>query len=164
MSASEVSIYVDLDGVLADFDNGTKRVTGRLPNQQDRRQMWRQLSRPELDFFARLAWTSDGQTLWSHLVPYRPTVLTGLPLGTWARPQKLRWCGRHLGADVPVICCKARDKHKWSGPGCVLIDDNKQLRNPWKAHGGTFILHRRASDTIAALTALVRGARQQPPH
>ena len=41
----------------------------------------------------------------------KPTILTGLPLGNWAAPQKVDWAAEHF-PGVPIITCMARDKHK----------------------------------------------------
>lgn len=37
-----------------------------------------------------LEWMSDGQELWNSIVGLQPTILTGLPMGKWAEPQKVR--------------------------------------------------------------------------
>lgn len=36
-----------------------------------------------------LEWMSDGQELWNSIVDLHPTILTGLPMGKWAEPQKV---------------------------------------------------------------------------
>lgn len=146
-------LFLDLDGVLADFDRGVVAVTGRRPEALPMTAMWRALSRHP-DFFGTLEFMHDAQELWASCAPHRPTILTGLPLGSWAPAQKTRWVARMLGADVPVITCMARDKARYGGPGTVLVDDRAKARAPWEAAGGTFILHTSAADSIAALAAL----------
>lgn len=146
-------LYLDLDGVLADFDHGVERVLGRRPAQLDMRRMWTALqSQP--DFFGTLAMMHDAQQLWDFCRPLRPVILTGLPLGSWAAPQKRRWVARMLGNDVEVITCMSRDKPRWSGPGRVLVDDRASAREGWKRKGGTFVHHTSAQSTIDALRAL----------
>src|ERR1044071_4661041 len=102
-------LFLDLDGVLADVDRGVLALTGKHPHQQSRREMWRAVARAP-DFFAELAFTRDGRRLWEFCRPLDPTILTGLPHGGWAAPQKRRWVARMLGPDVPVITCMSRDK------------------------------------------------------
>ena len=89
-------LYVDLDGVLADFDSKVKEITGKLPNELKLGDMWRQLARYG-DFFYRLDWMPDGEQLWDYVKRYKPTILTGIPHGNWAPGQKRRWCGEKLG-------------------------------------------------------------------
>lgn len=146
-------LFLDLDGVLADFDRGVVAATGKRPEQLPMKVMWRELSRHP-DFFGTLEFMHDAQELWAFCAPHRPTILTGLPLGSWAPDQKRRWVARMLGADVPVITCMARDKANHAGPGAVLVDDREKARDPWEAAGGTFILHTGAGSSIRALMQL----------
>lgn len=36
-----------------------------------------------------LDWMPDGRELWEGVEQLHPTILTGLPMGTWAEPQKV---------------------------------------------------------------------------
>jgi hypothetical protein len=146
-------LFLDLDGVLADFDRGVLAATGRRPEAQGLREMWRALSRAPA-FFETLEMMEDAQALWRFCAPHRPTILTGLPLGSWAPEQKRRWVARVLGAEVPVITCMSRDKPRWSGPGHVLVDDRASAHAGWEAAGGTFVHHRGAAESVAALRDL----------
>lgn len=145
-----MKLFLDLDGVLADFDAGVETLTGKRPDQLPTQAMWRALAKAP-DFFGTLAMMQDAHLLWDWCRPFRPTILTGLPLGNWAAAQKQRWVANMLGAKVKVITCMARDKHRWSGPGHVLVDDREKARPGWEAAGGTFILHRNAVASIEAL-------------
>ncbi|CAO3420439.1 hypothetical protein [Azospirillum doebereinerae] len=146
-------LFLDLDGVLADFDRGVVAATGKRPEALPMKEMWRALSHHP-DFFGTLEFMHDAQALWAFCAPHRPTILTGLPLGSWAPDQKTRWVARMLGAEVPVITCMARDKPRHGGPGTMLVDDREKARAPWEAAGGTFILHTSAAESIAALVKL----------
>lgn len=144
------SLFLDLDGVLADFDRGVRAVTGKAPEELPTKVMWRELSRHK-DFYGTLEFMHDGQELWRFCAPFDPTILTGLPLGSWASEQKRRWVAHMLGPHVTVITCMARDKHRHAHPGAVLVDDREKAREPWEAAGGTFVLHTGARTSIAAL-------------
>ena len=115
--------------------------------------MWREVARAP-DFFAALAFTRDGRRLWEFCRPLDPTILTGLPRGGWAAPQKRRWVAEMLGAEVPVITCMSREKARYAAPGHVLVDDRDTAREPWEKAGGVFIHHRDAGHTIDALRSL----------
>ncbi|WP_029011148.1 hypothetical protein [Azospirillum halopraeferens] len=146
-------LFLDLDGVLADFDRGVREVTGKAPEELPMKVMWRELSRHR-DFFGTLAFMHDARDLWAFCAPHDPTILTGLPLGSWAPEQKRRWVAHMLGPHVRVITCMTRDKPRHSGPGKVLVDDREKTRAGWEAAGGTFILHTTAASSIAALRRL----------
>jgi hypothetical protein len=146
-------LFLDLDGVLADFDRGVEAVTGQRPETLALRTMWEALARAPR-FFETLEFMHDAETLWTFCAPYHPTILTGLPLGGWAPAQKKRWVGRMLGAHVPIITCMSRDKPKWSGPGRVLVDDRAEARDGWERKGGHFVHHVSAERSIAVLREL----------
>ncbi|HTI87021.1 MAG TPA: hypothetical protein VL966_10490 [Alphaproteobacteria bacterium] len=152
-------LFIDLDGVLADFDRGVERVTGKRPEQLKVAEMWRALAR-EPQFFDTLDYMHDAELLWLFCKPYHPTILTGLPLGSWAPEQKRRWVARMLGGDVPVITCMSRDKPRYSGPGHVLVDDREKVRAGWEEKGGIFVHHASAERSIAELRRL--GFADQP--
>lgn len=149
----EMQLFLDLDGVLADFDRGVVAVTGRRPEELPPPAMWRALARHP-DFFNTLEFMADGRTLWDYCAPFAPRILTGLPLGSWAPDQKRRWVARMLGAEVEVITCLARDKARFGGPGTVLVDDRGSARAAWEAAGGAFILHTGAVESIESLRSL----------
>ncbi len=148
-----VKLFLDLDGVLADFDRGVTTVTGRRPEQLKLKTMWGALAKAPA-FFDTLEFMHDAEVLWRFCEPHHPNILTGLPLGSWAPEQKKRWVARMLGAHVPVITCMSREKPRWSGPGHVLVDDRASAREGWEAKGGTFIHHVSAERSIAALRKL----------
>ncbi|MFW5683966.1 MAG: hypothetical protein ACOC1I_03870 [Spirochaetota bacterium] len=159
-------IFVDLDGVLVDFEAGVKDVTGHRPDSLSARVMWGRLARTP-GFYEHLDWTPDGRRLWRAVRPLDPVILTGLPLGSWAEPQKRAWCARELGADVPVITCMSRNKARRAREATpaearpVLVDDREWLRESWEAMGGLFVHHTSAARSIEALESLL-GRRLEP--
>lgn len=162
------NLFVDLDGVLVDFDRGVRMLFGGLgPDDLDPKQLWPCLAR-STDFYDSLPWMSDGKELWSFVRNFSPRILTGLPRGNWAEPQKRSWCARELGVDVPVLTCLSRDKAKLASLHCqedarpVLIDDRISLKESWEAIGGIFVYHQNALSSIAALEALGFKAPDRP--
>lgn len=154
------TLFVDLDGVLADFDAAVIDLFGVPPTEIVPPRMWSRLARTP-DFYATLSWTIDGRRLWEYAAVFNPTILTGLPRGNWAEPQKRAWCARHLGPEVPVITCMSREKPQRAAevtpPGHtpVLVDDRDRQREPWVESGGIFIHHRSATESIDRLRELL---------
>ncbi|HKJ86866.1 MAG TPA: hypothetical protein VKA06_12370, partial [Spirochaetia bacterium] len=89
-----------------------------------------------------------------------PTILTGLPLGRWAEPQKRAWCARELGPEVPVITCMSRNKAVRAREATsdaetpVLVDDRDWLRESWEEMGGVFVHHTDAVTSVEEIEAL----------
>ncbi len=147
-------LFVDLDGVLADFDLGARIALGASPESVAPSRMWPILARVPGGFFSTLQPMYDAAELWLHCVEFSPTVLTGLPMGRWAEPQKREWCARFLGLDVHVITCMASDKSKFCKRGSVLVDDREENREAWERAGGVFVLHTSAKRSIKRLSEL----------
>ena len=152
-------LFLDLDGVLADFDAGVMAVTGNRPSDLGDRRMWPILAKTP-GFYEHLPWMADGKDLWEFSRTHRPVIVTGIPLGRWAEPQKRAWCARELGPDVPVVCCLSREKGRHAAeflePGevMVLVDDRLKVQVAWEDAGGKFLLHTSAAGSIAALKEL----------
>lgn len=150
-------LFIDLDGVLVDFNFGVREIFDRAPEQLSPSQLWSTLARTT-DYYATLPWTDDGKDLWEAVKNLSPTILTGLPRGKWAEPQKRAWCRRELGADVPVITCMSRDKHLQAKAAAqmnctaLLVDDRASLAEQWELAGGIFITHTSASQSIQKLS------------
>ena len=146
-------LYLDADGVLANFDEGVRRLLGMLPKEFERKRgrgaFWRELAKAP-GFYANLPEMPDARQLFEAVAHLKPTILTGLPLGKWAAPQKVAWAAEHF-PGVPIITCMARDKHRHMEPGDVLVDDREDHRAAYEAHGVVFIHHRNAADSIRQL-------------
>lgn len=163
MSPADYQLFIDLDGVLVDFDTGVFRATGKAAGELQPRQMWPILSRTP-NFYDRLEWMEDGQYLWDAVKNSNPAILTGLPMGNWAAPQKRSWCARELGDKVPVIAGLSRlkaelaqqwmDENNISDRKPVLVDDRLKLRETWEQNGGVFIFHISAKESLNALRQL----------
>jgi hypothetical protein len=149
-------IFLDCDGVLADFNGGVRRVLGMHPNAYIERHglkaFWTQLRRVP-GFFDGLEELPDAGRLYAAVADRDPIILTGLPLGRWAEPQKRRWAERHF-PGVEVITTMAALKREYCRPGDVLVDDRDDYRHLWEAAGGAFIHHKTARGSIGALRAL----------
>ena len=148
-------IYLDCDGVLADFDSAAEAILGAPSHIFEKRhgagQFWKRLAGAD-GFFENLEPLPDAFELYEAVRVKGPIILTGMPHGQWAGPQKRRWVRRHF-PGVPVITTAAALKREHCHPGDVLVDDRSQHRGLWEQAGGLFILHRSAKASIAALQA-----------
>lgn len=153
-----MTIFVDMDGVLADFDRHYIETIGLLPPRLDpgRDVKWAKIS--EMDFFASMPPMPDAFALWDYVsaLPGRPIILTGCPkIGhERAESDKRKWVRRHLGDDVEVRTLLSKDKALHCSPGDILIDDWEKYRHLWEAKGGLWITHTSAKSTIDQLDRL----------
>lgn len=166
-------IFVDLDGVLADFVVGVNRalevvhngsvvhVEGAYDtNPKYRSLMWSTVARYQNDhggeLWYELPMMEDARELWTYVEPHNPQILsaTGNPQ-YGADDQKIRWVSEQLGDHVVVnLTRKSHEKAEYAAPHRILIDDRKKSIGPWIEAGGIGILHKSAEKTIRQLKEL----------
>lgn len=149
-------LFLDADGVLADFDMGAKQLLGMTPRayqaKHGRGAFWKRLAAMK-NFYGELPEMPDAHEIFEAVKHLQPTILTGLPLGSWAAPQKVEWAAAHF-PGVPIITCMARDKHKHMHPGDVLVDDRENHRAAYEAAGVVFVHHKNAADSLRQLAKI----------
>ena len=146
-------LYLDCDGVLADFDRGATAILGMKPKAYEHRhglgRFWQKLAQAP-DFYFSLPLLPDAMQLFDAVKHLDPIILTGLPRGNWAADQKMRWAEKHF-PGVRMITCMARDKRNHAKDGDVLVDDMEKYRHLWEQAGGIFVHHRSAAQSIEEL-------------
>jgi 5'(3')-deoxyribonucleotidase len=159
-----MQLYLDCDGVLADFDRAATALLGMPPRQFEKRhgpaEFWKRLAR-DPDFYGSLPLMPDAMVLFDAVRHLNPVILTGLPRGNWAAPQKVRWAEEHF-PGTGIITCLAADKRKHARKGDILVDDTLKHRDLWTSAGGIFVHHRNAATSIDELRALVPEAMARP--
>jgi hypothetical protein len=152
----EPRLFLDADGVLANFDEGARRLLGMTPRQYEakhgRGAFWKRLAQAK-NFYGTLPEMPDARLLFDGVKHLNPTILTGLPLGRWAAPQKVEWAAEHF-SRVPIITCMARDKHKHMHRGDVLVDDRENHREAYENASVVFVHHKNAEDSLRQLAEI----------
>ena len=146
-------LYLDCDGVLADFDKGAEAVLGLRPRAFQERynlgKMWAKLASAP-DFYGTLPLMPGAIELFEAVRHLDPIILTGLPRGNWAADQKVRWAA-HYFPGTRIITTMARDKRDHGKPGDVLVDDQLRHAERWEEMGGIFLHHQNVPATLARL-------------
>lgn len=161
----KLQVYLDLDGVFADFDARVKRLTGKHPSQLSRPRLWKMINADQR-FFAELELIEGCMALWEVTRDLEPIFLTGAPSVKAFQEQKREWVARIFGPEFTVHVVPKRLKQDYSGPHKVLIDDTPENIEQWVARGGHGILHTGDhASTVHALRellALYRAEKQAP--
>ena len=151
-------LYLDCDGVLADFDRGATEILGISPARFQARYnpglFWKKLKSAP-DFYARLPLMAGAERLFEAVRHLDPVILTGLPIGNWAAPQKEKWAAQHF-PGTPIITCMAVDKRNHAREGDVLVDDTLKHRHLWEEAGGIFVHHQSVDETLVELAQIFR--------
>jgi len=156
---SENILFLDMDGVLADFDYSAEKLCGMSPRAFEEKygteKFWATIN-SDPNFFLNLRPMVDALELYNAVKHLEPPILTGIPKGMDPKNnQKREWAKNIFGHQQRVICCQSSKKSlhiKESGD--VLVDDRQRYMRKWLAKGGYFVLHKNASDSIMKLKNL----------
>lgn len=144
-------VFVDMDGVLADFDAGYRAAFGIESSKALDNVNWKAV-RAVPGFYENLPPMPDMAELWAHVERHNPIILTGVPATVLEAPENKRaWVRKHIGAHVEVRCCRSAEKCLHAEPGDILIDDWDKYRHLWIAQGGRWVLHTSAAQSIQEL-------------
>ena len=163
------TIYLDMDGVVADFDGYAEPIVGYCTPGGKRYDDadWRKISANE-----RLYLTLDKCPNADVLVDavrkiaadynYDIRFLTAIPRQNnvpWVFWDKIQWCGLHY-PHIPVFLGPySHDKQVHCRAGDILIDDRDSNIDEWNSAGGIGILHYDTTidNTLEQLRKSVRG-------
>ena len=161
-------IYLDMDGVLADFDRGVRELcgmdplpqTGKTDPHQDNL-MWEEI-RKVGHFYDKLELMPGAKEMFGRIWDRygdRCEILTGIPKPErgilTAGEDKIRWMRRMLSEDVKINIVQRREKLKsCDGSETVLVDDREDTIRDWVKKGGTGILHASAKESMKKMEEL----------
>lgn len=162
----EYRIYVDMDGVIADFERKLSELLGEpfdnerfKSDKKYKNATWKVVSKHQKqggEVWYELEPMADTPQLWNYIAKYNPEILSATGSSHFkGKGQKERWIKKHFGPSVRVnIVTGANDKQQFAAPNHILIDDSARAINPWVAAGGIGILHTSATNTIQQLKKL----------
>ena len=150
-------LFLDCDGVLADFDTAAERLFHMGPREAEAKLgtkvFWARISRHH-NFYGHLPLMPDAMRLYKAVAHLDPVILTGCPMGGWAQQQKLDWAAHHF-PGVKIITCRSKEKCQFmSKPGDILVDDYLKYQHLWELAGGIFVHHQTAEQSIERLAEL----------
>lgn len=146
-------IYLDLDGVMADFDSHHNSLFGWIPNFDLTDEHWQKIHDSD-EFFYNMPLKPDAKELLAGL-RQDPIILTACPRTKYQEVarQKRRWVRENLGAYLTVLpVIGGHNKPMFMhNRGDILIDDYGKNCRAWEAEGGRAIKHTSAADTLEQL-------------
>lgn len=145
-------LYIDLDGVMADFDKYFLEEFGVESSKLDDPTLWKWIN-DHGNFFINLPLCEGALEFFKIVEHLNPTILTACPKSNYATAavQKRQWVYEHLSKDITVIPMMG-GKNKclfMHSPGDVLIDDFEKNCIPWREHGGIAIHHKNFKTTMS---------------
>ena len=151
-------IYLDMDGVIADFNKRYKELYKIYPSEADTYKVFDSFFTQFIaeEQFAKLDLLPDAVELIEYLKSLDvPTEILSSTSSERRdadiRKQKLEWLDKHdIKFPVNLVPGK-RFKKDYSNANSILIDDTPQNIDQWRREGGIGILH---NDTVTTVNTL----------
>jgi 5'(3')-deoxyribonucleotidase len=160
---SAYTIYLDMDGVIADFDQRFIDLSGITPDEyRDKygiNKFWDFIDEEnKVRFWAGIPLMPGAKKLVDYVSQYDYEILTAPSIKKQSRLGKMVWLRKiHPGLfpNTPKVNFKfAKEKHQIKSiltKSDILIDDRASTIDNWNSAGGTGILYTSAEDAIAQL-------------
>jgi phosphopantetheine adenylyltransferase len=159
-------VYLDMDGVLADFDQRFRGLADMEPKEFEEKYgknaFWNFIDEEhKIKFWVGIPIMPGAKELVDYVRPYDYEILSAPSMKKQSRLGKILWVKNHT-ADVfgskPIINFKqAKEKHLVKpelSQFDILVDDRADTIDRWNAAGGTGILYTSAGQTINTLKKL----------
>lgn len=157
-------IYIDMDGVLADFDEGLRQFFNMEPEPQGHQtdegqgKMWEEIKEYGHFYFdlPPIEGAIEAFKLIYEKYGDACEILTGIPKEkrgiVHAKEDKVNWVRKYLSEDIKVNLVLRKEKQQFvTGKDCVLIDDYRINATEWTDAGGTAILFETWEDVLEKL-------------
>lgn len=137
-------LYLDLDGVLADFDAYFPQLFGVDHRALADELMWSKInSHPS--YFRSMPMCVGAKAFFEQVKHLDPSILTACPKSDYANvaKQKRGWVREHLSTWITILPVQGGSAKPlfMNQPGDVLVDDFERNCTAWTAAGGIAIHH-----------------------
>lgn len=155
-----ITLYLDMDGVLCNFDKAYRKID---PEKADRKKFRDAVFIHKI--FEDLEFMPDAQELLnfvSKLDDINIEILTSMGTydaqqGNEARYQKIHWLNKHNIPYKANFVRAKQEKANFAHDRAILVDDSIGCITPFAAKGGHAIHHSRSSDSIQQIHEVIRG-------
>lgn len=158
------TLYLDMDGVVADFDEFATQVLGTsaAPNGIYPDEQWIKIAAHQR-LYLDLNKTVYADQLVAECEDFAVTkeynlyFLTAVPKGNdvkWAFYDKVIWAQQHWPSIPVMFGPYSKDKWQHCSPGDILIDDRLSNIEEWRVAGGIAIHHTSIDATLYELSRL----------
>ena len=145
------TIYIDMDGVVADFDTYVSALLGRHigwgTTQDLTDEEWERLASVDRLYY-QFPLMPDATKLVAYVkslsTRFHVQFLTAVPRRSTipsAKDDKQAWVDKYFPGMRMDIGPYSHHKQKWCKPGDILVDDRPSNIEQWSAAGGFAIFH-----------------------
>ena len=159
--SENITIYVDMDGVIADFDQRFIDIAGMTPgkfkDKYGNQKFWDLIDEEnKLVFWTGIPVMDGAENLINYVSNYNYEILTAPSIKKQSEEGKTTWLRdihSDLFPDTPKVNFKSAKTKHLVKPNLtkndILIDDRGTTIDNWEAAGGTGILFKSSGQAIA---------------
>ena len=156
-------IYLDMDGVLCDFERKFGELYGEEALKNRDRKLWTEdwpdfIQTNQFEELAKFPGADDLLLFIRKHPEIEVEILTssgGQKYHDQVKEQKIVWLKKNNIAYKPNVVPGRKHKKEYAQPDTVLIDDTEDVIENFNRAGGIGILHRDAKETIKRLESLL---------
>ena len=150
-------IFLDMDGVLVDFDQQFKDLTGMMPREFESKytteKFWEKIDGAGVGFWRGMKWMPGGEELYKRAAQHDHFLLSSPSRSEVSKIGKRLW-RRDKTPNTKLYLARSYNKRKFAAPNHILIDDREDNIQQWKDAGGIGILYKSADQVNKELDKL----------
>jgi hypothetical protein len=163
---SEYKVYLDMDGVLANFNQRFRDLSGMEPkefeNKYGKKAFWNLIDEEnKIKFWVGIKPMDGAAALVNAVKDYNYELLTSPSAKKQSYLGKILWVRNHTGDVFPskprINFKRAKEKHEVKpqlSQTDILIDDREDTIGRWNAAGGTGIVYKSIGQVLSDLKKL----------
>ena len=153
----DYKIFLDMDGVLVDFDEQFKELTGQYPKDYEAthtiEEFWDEIDNAGVGFWRGMKWMPGGEALYNRTSQFDHVLLSSPSRSEVSKIGKHLW-RRDKTPNTKLILSRSYLKKNYAAPNHILIDDRESNIKQWRDAGGIGILYKSAEQVNKELDKL----------
>jgi len=150
-------IYLDMDGVIVDFDKRFESMFGMPPrefeNNFGKDKFWEKIDAKGVGFWRGMDWMPGGQQLYNRVAKHDHALLSSPSRSKTSKIGKHMW-RKDNTPNTKLILAQSFNKKNYADKSNILIDDRADNIQQWKDAGGIGILYQSAEQVMKELDKL----------
>jgi hypothetical protein len=153
------TIYLDIDGVIADFDKRFTELAGMGPREYEdsfgSEKFWDFIDiKHKIKFFSKMDWMPEGKKLYNFIKQFDHKLLSAPSKNDASKVGKRIWAKENT-PETQLILSPAYNKKNYADKSNILIDDRESNIQQWKDAGGIGILFKSTDQVIDELKKIM---------
>ena len=151
------TIYLDMDGVIVNFDKQFEEAFGMPPREFEKgfgtEMFWKKIEERGVGFWRGMEWMPGGQELYNRISQFDHYLLSSPSRSETSKIGKHMW-KKDNTPNTKLILARSYNKKNYADKSNILIDDRESNIQQWRDAGGIGILYKSAEQVNAELDKL----------